>query len=257
MSDIAEPPAPPPDSPAPAPIPAPSGNGPDSQAAGGDIPARPEFIPEKFWKDGKPDVENMAKSYAALETKLGKSAGEVPDAPEGYTLKPEKLPDGIQFNEDAAKQFATAFHNAGVTKEQAGKITDVWFQMEKANHDAMAAAYQESLTKGTEALKKEWGSGYAEKIGKVKSVVQSLGYDPTDATLFSNPTVVKFLGKVTGLLSEDAVASMRGAVAPGSSFVSPTEEAHAIMTDDKHPEHRKYMEGDRNVVKKVARLLGD
>ena len=27
---------------------------------------RPEYIPEKFWREGKPDVENLAKSYAEL-----------------------------------------------------------------------------------------------------------------------------------------------------------------------------------------------
>jgi hypothetical protein len=38
---------------------------------------RPEHVPEKFWKDGKVDVEGMAKSYAELEKKQGKPA----DAP--------------------------------------------------------------------------------------------------------------------------------------------------------------------------------
>lgn len=27
---------------------------------------RPDYIPEKFWRDGAPDIENMAKSYAEL-----------------------------------------------------------------------------------------------------------------------------------------------------------------------------------------------
>lgn len=34
---------------------------------------RPEYLPEKFWKDGKADYESLAKSYQELEKKLGGS----------------------------------------------------------------------------------------------------------------------------------------------------------------------------------------
>ena len=32
---------------------------------------RPEHIPEKFWKEGKADYDEMAKSYTQLETYVG------------------------------------------------------------------------------------------------------------------------------------------------------------------------------------------
>lgn len=35
---------------------------------------RPEHIPEKFWRDGKVDVDGMAKAYATLEASRGKPA---------------------------------------------------------------------------------------------------------------------------------------------------------------------------------------
>ena len=65
MSETNTPPATPaPQAPAPAAPPAAPGSA-----------ARPEFIPEKFWDagTGAPRVEDLAKSYTALESKLGKA----------------------------------------------------------------------------------------------------------------------------------------------------------------------------------------
>ena len=57
------------------------------------------------------------------------------------------------------------------------------------------------------------------------------------------------------MLSEDSVASMRGAAAPGAAFVNGAEEAHAIMSDPKHPDYEKYYAGDRPTIAKVKRLI--
>jgi hypothetical protein len=59
---------------APAPAPAPAGDpapaftpAPASESQRFESSAqRPEYIPEKFWREGKPDIENLAKSYAEL-----------------------------------------------------------------------------------------------------------------------------------------------------------------------------------------------
>lgn len=219
---------------------------------------RPEWAPEKFWKDGAVDAENLAKSYSALETKFHAGrplAAEVPESPEGYELRPEKIPDGISWNEEMAKQFAGVFHAKGVPAEAAKAITQTFLEVEMANHQALSEAYEKTIQDGTTALKKEWGQAFDSKMGRVKSVVATLGYDPADVSLFSNPKVVSFLGKVVGMLSEDSVASMRGAVAPGHTFVNGSEEAHAIMTDSKHPDYEKYHSGDRVAIAKVKRLI--
>ena len=48
---------------------------------------------------------------------------------------------------------------------------------------------------------------------------------------------------------------MKGTVAGGDVFLSPKEEARAIMRDATHPEHAKYRSGDAATRKKVERLL--
>jgi len=60
-------------------------------------PQRPDYIPEKFWKDGKADYEGLAKSYAELEAKQSTPAAAAPPAeapegtvgPDGKIAKPE------------------------------------------------------------------------------------------------------------------------------------------------------------------------
>jgi len=70
-------------------------------------PARPEYIPEKFWDaaTGQPRTEDLAKSFSHLEKKLGegKTAYDAerlknrPADAAGYSLKldPAKLPQGL------------------------------------------------------------------------------------------------------------------------------------------------------------------
>lgn len=216
---------------------------------------RPDYIPEKFWKDGNADVEGMAKSYRELETKFTqRKPADIPDSPDGYALKPDTLPEGVTWSDDAAKRFAGLFHEKGVPPEAARAITQTFVELEAENHKLLAEAYETQITEGTAALKKEWGKDYDARLGSVKTVVSQLGYDPADAALFSNPKVVSFLGKVVGMLSEDAVASLGGA-APGTAFTNGEAEAKAIMRDPKHPDYEAYQRGDRAAIAKVKKLI--
>ena len=96
------------DAPAPAPFPNPqTGVAPDTAP-----PARPVFIPEKFWDGGagRVRVEDLAKSYRALEQKLGRMAemrraeadGTSPHAPEPLRDPvPDSASPGAPHAEDA------------------------------------------------------------------------------------------------------------------------------------------------------------
>lgn len=43
----------------------------------GEVAERPEWLPEKFFKDGNPDYEGLAKSYTEAETYIGKKKEEL------------------------------------------------------------------------------------------------------------------------------------------------------------------------------------
>lgn len=229
-----------------------------TQQAQQQAPTRPDFIPEKFWntEKGEPNIEGMAKSYAEMERRFSASKlAEIPARPDDYQLKPETLPQGVVWDDGAAAKFAAVFHAQGVSANAAKEIAKLFVEHEMEVQKQASDAYEKQITDGTIALKKEWGPQYEQKVGKIKSVVSALGFEHTDPELFGNAKVVKFLGKVVGMLGEDTVASMRGAVAPGGKFASGTEEAHAIMMSPSHPDHAAYLSGDPTIVAKVKRLI--
>ena len=79
----------------------------------GEVAERPEWLPEKFFKDGTPDYEGLAKSYTEAESYIGKKKEDlteeikvqlqeeqiknVPEAPDKYNL-PE-IPE--QYNTES------------------------------------------------------------------------------------------------------------------------------------------------------------
>lgn len=221
-------------------------------------PVRPDYIPEKFWKDGAVDHEALAKSYTSLETKFHTARTavvDVPESPEAYQLKPEKLPDGIEWSEEVDKRFRSVFHEKGVSADAAAAIATTFVEMEAENYRQLDEAYKKQLADGQAALKKEWGASYDQKITEIKGAVQRLGFDPADVSLFSNPQVVKFMGKVVGALSPDSIPAAKGGVATGATFSGTVEEATRIMTDKTHPEYELYHQGERSVIDKVRKAL--
>lgn len=223
--------------------------------------AVPEWFPAKYVKDGKPAFEELAKGYQELQKAFSSKnpmAAQVPESPDGYQLKPEKIPEGLQFSDEAAGKFAEVFHKNGIPAPAAKAIADTWLEMEAANMAKAAQVYEQQLATARQELEAKWGGAeeYAKITGKVSALVtDTLGEDPGDAVLFSNPRVVEFLAKVSDLLGPDAVAAMKDSVSPGAPIVTGAAEAKRIMSDPQHPEHARYMAGEPDVVRKVQRLI--
>lgn len=221
-------------------------------------PTKPDWVPDKFWKDGNVDAEGLAKSYKHLESrfhKLGTDPAELPEKPEDYALKPEKLPEGVTWSDDDAKVFAETLHANGVSQKAASAIVEKFIEWEVGNREKAAQAYQVKLREDGEALRKEWGVDYHANLDKVTRMVTQAGYDANDPELFANPKVVKLLAGFALKLSEDGKAGGKGGAAPGTKFVNGADEAKAIMNNKDHPDHQAYMEGNPEIVKKVASLI--
>ena len=55
---------------------------------------KPEWLPEKFWREDKADVEALSKSYQGLEQLLGKKANSVPVPNDKSTPEEVSAPEG-------------------------------------------------------------------------------------------------------------------------------------------------------------------
>ena len=126
--------------PAPAESPAPpsdfGGNRAASESKRLETPAapaeRPDYVPEKFWKDGKLDAEAALKSYGELETKLrtktedlltqikSEARAGVPETPDKYEVKLENPPipaDQLEKH-PAFEWWRSTAHAMGVPQEK-------------------------------------------------------------------------------------------------------------------------------------------
>ncbi len=175
-----------------------------------------------------------------------------------YKLAPEEPVEG--FSEEVAGMFAEKFLELGVPPGLAHKLRDAYMEIEAQCSGDAQKAYQQGLQAEEERLKREWGPGYEEKMSRIKTVMAHEGFDPGNPDLFDNPTVVRFLGKVVGMIGEDTVAAMADKLGTRSPMApSGRAEAEKIMTDSNHPLHEAYRNAtspDDPAVLEVQRLLG-
>jgi hypothetical protein len=81
-------------------------------------PQRPDHIPEKFWKDGKVDVEAMAKSYSELEKSRSQAPAATEEKPAETPTAEVKADGKIEKTQEtpteapAASPLATAMETA-------------------------------------------------------------------------------------------------------------------------------------------------
>jgi len=211
-------------------------------------------------------VEGIAKSYLSLEKMVGKDKISIPtdatseeemsdfynklgrpETAEGYKFDKAELPDGIPYDEELEKGFASKAHELGLSQKQAGELLN-WYngasiegisQAEKANADAMVEAEI--------GLKKEWGNAYESKLAIANKAVRT--FEAADELkrlgLHNNPVMVKMMSKIGEAISEDKLVGDSGTNMTPADAKS---EIDSIMGDKKspyfnsdHPQHKEFV----------------
>jgi hypothetical protein len=234
------------------------------------VAEKPEWLPEKFWRNDKADVESLSKSYQGLEQLLGKKANAivppsekstpeevaayrkaigVPESPEAYNLKPEQLPEGVTWDDNVAKKAAELAYKHNVPAAAMQEFMK--FDMERAAlmNQAAAQMIETQLETGRAELQKVWGDKMPEKIELARRAAVTAGVDPTSQG-FVDPQVVKAIVSLAEKLSDDKL------VAGDQTGASSTRaRARDIMTNQANPLYSRYQEGDAEVVDQVRRML--
>lgn len=234
------------------------------------VAEKPEWVPEKYWRNDKIDVESMAKGFNGLEQLLGKKANAivppnekstpeeisayrkaigVPESPEAYNLKPEQLPEGVVWDENVAKRAAELAHKHHIPAAAMQEF--MRFDMERAAlmNQAAANMIEQQLESGRAELQKVWGDKMPEKIELARRAAVTAGVDPTSQG-FVDPQVVKAIVNLAEKLSDDKL------VAGDQTGASSTRaRARDIMTNVSNPLYVRYQEGDAEVVDQVRRML--
>jgi len=169
-----------------------------------------------------------------------------------YKLHPEERPEGYDeaFTDAMAAKMLEHKTPPALAQALAKDFQALEAERNRVAQDMRDNAQHEALVQ----LKTTLGPEYDEKIAKAKAVAISQGFDPQNE-MFNNPEVVLFLTKVSGLLGEDTIASMRQAAGASGQFTDSKTKAYDIMENPANPDYEKYQRGDATVAAKVNRLL--
>ena len=242
----------------------------DAQAEPAQPVDKPDWLPEKFWREDKADVEALSKSYQGLEQLLGKKANAVPvpnekstpeeisayrkaigvpESPEGYKLKPEQLPNGVSWDDSVAKRAAELAHKHNIPAAAMSELMK--FDLERAAlmNQAAASMMEQQMQEGRSELQKIWGEKMPEKVDLAKRAVITVEENPASHG-FVDPAVVRTIVKLAEKLSDDRLIEGNQ-----TGISSMRARARDIMTNESNPLYQRYQDGDSEIVDQVRRMI--
>lgn len=218
-----------------------------------------------------PGFPDLVKAHMGLRQRLGKGADAVlvpgqdaspeevaayrkaigaPDAPEGYTLKPEKLPEGVAWNDDLAKPFAAIAHKHNISQAAMQELVAENLRQQTLQGETVGKMVEERRAENLGKLKEAWGQSFDKNLDLARRGAAIAGVDPNSEG-FSDPNVVMAFSKLASKLSEDTL--VRGEAPPTLAGPALAKE---IRTNKAHPLHEKYQNGDQDTVDYLRRLDG-
>jgi hypothetical protein len=172
----------------------------------------------------------------------------VPEKPEDYGLKkPEKLPEGMAYNDELQKEFAGKAHELGFTAKQAQGLLE-WFNGKGVGEfETMQQRMGERRTQAETELKKEWGKAYDGNLELANRVIRDLGVAEILKAegLDNSPELAKMFVAIAKRTGEDTNIKAAGS---GNMLMSPGDAKQKIsgMQNDRnnpywqadHPNHQ-------------------
>lgn len=192
-----------------------------------------------------PNDKSTPEEWAAFRSKIG-----VPENADAYTVRPNDLPEGFEWNESQAKAFNAFAHEKGLTPTQAEALMS--WDAQRSAQQAQAAQQQAAaeFDAGKKALAEAWGDKFDTNMAVVKRACQVTGLDP-NAKGLSDPAVVVALERFARMVSDDRIVSADAT----STFMAGRAKATDIQKNPQNPLHKRYMEGDPEINQQVIDLI--
>jgi hypothetical protein len=181
--------------------------------------------------DAKP--EEVAKFNEQIREVLG-----VPVKVEDYKIaKPDKLPEGLTWNEAEVGEFAKLAHFLNIPPAAAQKLVEFDAQRMAKLNQTGAAKLDEFVQAQEAELRKDWGADFEVNLGKAAKAAQLAGFDLNDSELANNAKFVKAMLTVSNLIKPDALVGndKAGLVMDGKA------QAEDIRRNTANPWHAAYM----------------
>lgn len=218
------------------------------------------------YKEGGPEV--LAKSYLNLERMIGfdkvplpkdandneawnhvyKSLGR-PDDPGGYQFaKPEKLPEGMTYDDNMETWWRQAAHKSGLSARQAAALHGEYLKNFEGNMQLSAKIAGEEAIKCKTELRRDWGAEYELRRGMVNrefsTLAPTLQEKISKSNLARDPEFLKYIADVAARTKGETEAKLG---APGGGAQTPEavkasiakhrQEYSSALMDRMHPDH--------------------
>ncbi len=195
---------------------------------------------QKEVKPPTPDAK--PEEVAAWKKTIG-----APETPDGYKFdKPDTLPEGMQWDEGAVKNFAKVAHDLHLTPYQASKLAEFDLAQKQSMLQAGQGKIAEVRAQAETQLKTEWGDNFSKNIETVKGLVAKGGGDPLDPEIGNNPKLLKLLLNFSSAFKEDRLiepsgpsTSLRGEDAVRDVMTNPANPWHAAYHNKMGPQHQQ------------------
>ena len=217
------------------------------------------------------DLTGLLKSTASLEKMLGKKGDAVnipspdaspeekaafykqlgrPDSADVYTTKPKNLPEGLEWNEDFAKQINALAHEEGVLPSAMEKIISKYAEFEINRGKESAAKELEAFNAYKKNIAEAWGDKFATNDATTTRMAQTLGL-PKDTREWTPDKVVIAIHRASQLVSEDRLVPLDSVATTQPGAV----RSQDIMTNPANPLYAAYHGKQGPAKQKVAANL--
>ncbi|NBC18746.1 MAG: hypothetical protein GVY18_15690 [Bacteroidetes bacterium] len=187
---------------------------------------------DKFYSRVSEKVPGLMKVDTEDETAVRgvlKQLG-LPEKPEDYTLKPDTLPDGVEWSDEIEGQWREKLHEIGVPAPMAKKIMATYAERIGEQAKAAQTAQQEKY----DALKKEWGEAFDEKARAAKKAAEHYAGEDLAKAMDQLPAGVW----VAMAKAADALEEKGNPINRGGPKMTPSEaqsRLDEIMNNFSHP----------------------
>lgn len=159
------------------------------------------FVPKKFLRDGKPDWENLTKSYTHLEKKASEKGVLVPEDVSEYEWSGNAP---VPIAEEVMTNFKSEAQKLKFSKEQYAFVMDKYAeQMSEMGFDASKSEAQ---------LKEVWGGEVQQNLDYARKAFDE--FAPSDMSIddpvFNHPTVLRLLARMGQDMGEDTQTGVKG-----------------------------------------------
>lgn len=179
-------------------------------------------------------------------------------SPDLYEIKrPEKLPEGLGWNDDLSKKFATTLHKHGAPKALAGELLTLYEEALLGGQKTLKTSYDEGMA----SLKREHGDKFDERQEVAKRLVSQTFKTPEELEFFEStglgdhPGFLNIFMRLAPLAMQDS-SFLRDATRPGGEMSGDDVRAELskIMNDKTHPMYEGYKRSDAKVLAYIEEL---